>query len=78
MKTKLMIINKQDPSKTKYIPVGNVGSFMLGKRFSNYQLLIVGDIYIPVSWPDTSDCIKLQKILDSWLPKYLKEVNKGE
>jgi|688.fasta_scaffold51643_8 hypothetical protein len=41
MKTKLLVVNLQDPSKTKYWNAKNIGVFMLGRRLSNYKLFVV-------------------------------------
>ena len=41
MKTKLLVVNLQDPSKTKYWNPKSIDVFMWGRRLSNYKLFVV-------------------------------------
>jgi len=40
---KLLLINKQNPSDSKYIPKNTIGSYLLGRRISNYILIGIFD-----------------------------------
>lgn len=41
MKTKLLVVNLQDPSKTKYWNPKSIDAFMWGRRLSDYKLFVV-------------------------------------
>jgi hypothetical protein len=41
MKTKLLVVNLQDPSKTKYWNPKSIDVFMWERRLSNYKLFVV-------------------------------------
>jgi hypothetical protein len=41
MKTKLLVVNLQCPSKTTYWDAQNIDGFMWGRRLSNYKLFVV-------------------------------------
>lgn len=63
MKTKLLVINLQNPNSSKYIPANTVGNFLLGRRSSNYVLLMTPDnVVIDVSAAN-GDCEEIQRIV---------------
>jgi hypothetical protein len=40
---KLLVVNLQDPSQTKYRNPKDIGVFMLGRRLSNYPMFSVDE-----------------------------------
>lgn len=40
-KVKLLLVNLQDPTKTKYMSPGQIAIFLFGRRISNYSILKV-------------------------------------
>ena len=40
---KLLVVNLQDPTKTKYMSPRQIALFLLGRRISNYPILKVQD-----------------------------------
>jgi hypothetical protein len=59
---KLLVVNLQDPSQTKYHNPKNIGAFMWGRRFSNYPMFSVDEngTMNPITIT-TGDVIELQK-----------------
>jgi hypothetical protein len=41
IKVKLLLVNLQDPAKTKYMSPRQIAIFLLGRRISNYSILKV-------------------------------------
>ena len=41
IKVKLLLVNLQDPTKTKYMSPRQIAIFLLGRRISNYSILKV-------------------------------------
>jgi hypothetical protein len=66
MKTKLLVVNLQDPSKTKYWNPKSIAVFMWGRRLSNYKLFVVDQTgnMKPVVITDADTCVIQQKVLD--------------
>ena len=42
-KAKLLLVNLQNPGDTKYANPKTIGSYLLGRRLSNYALFVVKD-----------------------------------
>ena len=42
-KAKLLVVNLQDPTKTKYMSPNQIAIFLWGRRISNYLILKVQD-----------------------------------
>ena len=59
---KLLVVNLQDPSQTKYRNPKDIGVFMLGRRLSNYPMFSVDEngTMNPITIT-TGDVIELQE-----------------
>ena len=66
MKTKLLVVNLQDPSKTKYWNPKSIDVFMWGRRLSNYKLFVVDQTgnMKPVVITDADTSVIQQQVLD--------------
>ena len=59
---KLLVVNLQDPSQTKYHNPKNISSFMWGRRLSNYPMFSIDEngTMNPIAIT-TGDVIELQE-----------------
>jgi hypothetical protein len=59
---KLLVVNLQNPNETKYINPKSIGSFMLGRRISNYPVFIVSnDGQLTQLFFENADVISIEK-----------------
>jgi hypothetical protein len=68
MNKKLLVINKQDPTRTRYLDPRSVAVYMWGRRLSNYIFLIIstGSV-ITIDWTkDEGDVDQLQKTISTF------------
>ena len=60
MKTKLLVVNKQNPEKSCYRNPLTIGSFLLSRRLDNYILIAVNSDFERVFNFNTSDVSLIQ------------------
>lgn len=80
-KAKLLVVNLQDPTKTKYMSPKQISTFLWGRRISNYPILKVQDgvtdqIVITNGDNGSYDCFLIEKqLIDALRPTTTQENN---
>lgn len=63
-KAKLLLVNLQNPDRTRYWNPKTVGSYLLGRRLSNYAVLVVQDGKLNQIDLVSGDCNVIQEQID--------------
>jgi len=63
---KCLVVNKQNPSLTTYIPPKNVGSFLWGRVIVNYIVLLIEDKETEMIELDCGDIEKIQEQINKF------------
>ena len=63
-KAKLLLVNLQNPGNTRYQNPKTVGSYLLGRRLSNYIVFVVRDGELNQIDLVSGDCFAIQNQID--------------
>jgi len=63
-KAKLLLVNLQNPGNTRYQNPRTLGSYLLGRRLSNYIVFVVRDGKLNQIDLTSGDCFAIQNQID--------------
>lgn len=63
-KSKLLLVNLQNPGTTRYVNPKTVGSYLLGRRLSNYAVFVVQAGKLNQIDLVSGDCFAIQEQID--------------
>ena len=74
-KPKLLVVNLQNPGSSRYQNPKTFGSFLLGRRLSNYAVFVVRNGKFNQVHLDTPDCSVIQDQIDKAMRLQQQEDN---